>query len=147
MRRGTAIPEACEGILQIKATQAGRLVSTLTAKPIHKVHYHQTSMVECIDTEGTFASLVNGRFRAETKVLVIMAQNGVVLMNCYIHDVFKTSAIAQCRACREGEEFISHIISVCKPHMWSLNKKRHHRVVYQVIIAFAKKLKVKVPDS
>ena len=123
IQRGDAIPEALEGILQLKAAQVSRLVSTLTAKPIHKVYYLQTSMAEGTDTDSTFAWLTDGRFRAETEELVIAAQDGVILTNCYKHDVLKTSATAQCRACREGEESIGHIVSACKSHILALYKE------------------------
>ena len=52
-----------------------------------------------------------------------------------------------CRVCREEAETIGHIMSSCKPHMWSLYKERHDRVIYQLMKAFAKKLEVVVPGS
>lgn len=49
--------------------------------------------------------------------------------------------------CREEDETIGHIVSACRSHMWSLYKERHDRVVYQLMLALAKRLAVKVPDS
>ena len=77
--QGEEISEACEGILQLKAAQVVKPVSTLIVKPIHKVYYQQASSVDSVDTEGTFAWLSDGRLRAETKRLVITAQDGVIL--------------------------------------------------------------------
>ena len=62
-----------EGILQLKAAQVVKLVQTLTMKPIHKVYYQQASFADGVDTEGTFAWLSDGRLRAETEGLVIVA--------------------------------------------------------------------------
>ena len=52
-----------------------------------------------------------------------------------------------CRVCRKEAETIGHIMSSCKPHMWSLYNERHDRVIYQLLMAFAKKLEVAIPDS
>ena len=49
--------------------------------------------------------------------------------------------------CQEEDETISHIMSSCKSHLWSLYKERHDRVVYQLTAALAAKLDVRVPDS
>ena len=59
---GDTIPEAREGILQLKAAQVVKLVITLTVKPIHKVYYQQACSVDNVDTEGTFSWLSDGRF-------------------------------------------------------------------------------------
>ena len=147
LRSGEAIPHTRESVLELKAAQAVQLVSTLTAKPIHKVYFQQASSAEGVDTEGTFGWLSDGRFRAETEGLVIAAQDGVILTNRYKHTVLKTSATSTCRVCREGEETVGHILSSCGPHMWTLYKERHDRVVYRLMMALAKRLDVTVPDS
>ena len=147
LRSGEAIPNTREGVLELKAAQAVQLVSTLTAKSIHKVYFQQASSAKGVDTEGTFGWLSDGRFRAETEGLVIAAQDGVILTNRYKHTVLKTSATSTCRVCREGEETIGHIMSSCRPHMWTLYKERHDRVVYRLMMALAKRLDVTVPDS
>ena len=131
-----------EGMGELKAAQAVKLVSALTAKPIHKVYFEQASTAEGVDTEGTFGWLTDGRFRAETEGLVIAAQDGVILTNRYKHTVLRTSTTSLCRVCREGEETIGHIMSSCGPHKWSLYKERHDRVVYQLMMALAKWLEV-----
>ena len=38
-------------------------------------------------------------------------------------------------------------MSSCRPHMWTLYKERHDRVVYRLMMALAKRLDVTVPDS
>ena len=144
---GDVIPEACEGIMALKAAQADALVGTLMAKLIHGVYYQQAMAVEGNDLEGTFAWLSDSRFQAETEGLVFAVQDSVIMMNRYKHTVLKTSATSTCRVCREGDETIGHILSSCMPHAWSLYKERHDRVVYQLMIALAKKLDVRVPDS
>ena len=73
VRSGESIPTTREGILQLKAAQEVKLAGTLTAKPIHKVFYQQASAAEVVDTEETFAWLSDGRLRAETEGLVIVA--------------------------------------------------------------------------
>ena len=82
-----------------------------------------------------------------TEGLVIAAQDGVILTNRYKHTVLGMAVSPTCRVCREEAETIGHIMSSCKPHMWSLYKERHDRVIYQLLKAFAKKLEVVVPDS
>ena len=141
VRSGESIPTTREGILQLKAAQVVKLVGTLTAKPIHKVFYQQASAAEGVDTEGTFAWLSDGRLRAETEGLVIAAQDGVILTNRYKHTVLGTGVSPTCRVCREEAETIGHIMSSCKPHMWSVYKERHDRVIYQLMKAFAKSWK------
>ena len=135
-----------EGILQLKAVQMVKLVGTLTAKPIHKVYYQQASSAEGVDTKGTFTWLSDGRLWAETEGLVIAAQDGVILTNRYKHTVLGMDVSPTCRVCREKLETIGHVMSSCKPHMWSLYKERHDRVIYQLLKAFAKKLEVVIPD-
>ena len=130
VRTGESIPTAREGMLQLKGAQVTKFVATLTAKPIHEVYYQQASSADGVDTEGTFAWLSDGRLRAETEGLVIAAQDGVILTNRYKHTVLGTSASSTCRVCREELETIGHILSSCKPHMWSLYKERHDRVIY-----------------
>ena len=78
---------------------------------------------------------------------MIAAQDGVILTNQYKHTVLKTSATSTCKVCQERKESIGHIVSSCGPHMWTLYKERHNRVVYRVMMALAKRLDVKVPDS
>ena len=134
-----------EGILQLKAAQVVKLVGTLTAKPIHKVFYQQASAAEGVDTEGTFAWLSDGRLQAETEGLVIAAQDGVILTNRYKHTVLGMGVSPTCKVCRKEAENIGHIMSNCKPHMWSLYKERHDRVIYQLMKAFAGE--VVVPGS
>ena len=145
VRSGELIPTTREGILQLKAAQVVKFVGSLTVKPIHKVFYQQATSAEGVDTEGTFAWLSDGRLRAETEGLVIAAQDGVILMNRYKHTVLGMGVSPTCRVCWEGDETIGHIMSSCKPHMWSLYKERHDRVIYQLLKAFAKKLEVVVP--
>ena len=122
-------------------------MDALIAKPIHKVFYQQASESDGVDTEGSFAWLTDGRFQAETKGLVIAEQDGILHKNRYKHTVLKMSTTSTCRVCREEEETIGHIVSACRSHMWSLYKERHDRVVYQLMLALAKQLAVKVPDS
>ena len=147
LRNGEAIPNTREAVLKLKAAQAVQLVSTSTAKPIHKVYFQQASSAKEVDMEGTFGWLSDGRFRAETEGLVIAAQDGVILTNCHKHTVLKTSATSTCRVCREGEETIGHILSSCRPHMWTLYKERHNRIVYHLMMALAKRPDVTVPES
>ena len=147
VRSGESIPTTHEGILQLKAAQVVKLVGTLTAKPIHKVFYQQASSAEGVDTRGTFAWLSDRRLWAETEGLVIAAQDGVILTNRYKHTVLGMDVSPTCRVCREEAEIIGHIMSSCKPHMWSLYKERHDKVIYQLVKAFAKELEVVVPDS
>ena len=147
VRSGELLPTTREGILQLKAAQVVKFVGSLTAKPIHKVFYQQASSADGVDTEGTFAWLSDGRLRAETEGLVIAAQDGVILTNRYKHTVLGMGISPTCRVCREGDETIGHIVSSCKPHMWSLYKERHDRVIYQLLKAFARKLEVVVPGS
>ena len=137
----------CEGILRLKAAQVVKFVGTLTTKPIYKVYYQQASSADGVDTEGSFSWLSDGRLRAETEGLVITAQDGVILMNQYKHTVLGMGISPTCRVCQEEDETISHIMYSCKPHMWSLYKERHDRVIYQLLKAFARKLEVVVPDS
>ena len=136
-----------EGILQLKAAQVVKLVQTLTVKPIHKVYYQQASSADGVDTEDTIAWLSDGRLRAETEGLVMAAQDGVILTNRYKHTVLGMDASPTCRVCRKEAKTIGHIMSTCKPHMWSLYKERHDRVIYQLLKAFTKKLEVAIPDS
>ena len=112
----------------------------LIAKPIHKVFYQQVSESDGVDTEGSFAWLTDGRFQAETKGLLIAAQDGILHKNWYKHTVVKMSATSTCRVRREEAETIGHIVSACRSHMWSLYKERHDRVVYQLMLALAKQL-------
>ena len=144
---GESIPMTREGMLQLKATQVVKFVGSLTAKPIHKVYYQQASSADGVDTEGSFAWLSDGRLRAETEGLVIAAQDGVILTNRYKHTVLGMGVSPTCRVCGEEDETIGYIVSSCKPHMWSLYKERHDRVIYQLLKALAKKLEVAVPDS
>ena len=147
MRTRDSVLGAREGTQELKAAQAVKLVATLTAKPIHKVYYQQASEAERVDTEGTFAWLMDGRFRAETEGLVIAAQDGVILTNWYKHTVLRTSTTSLCRVCLEEEETVGHIMSSCGPHKLTHYKVRHDRVVYQLMLALAAKLDVRVPDS
>ena len=133
--------------MAFKAYQADALVGILTAKLIHRGYYQQAMVVEENDSEVMFAWLFNGRFRAETKGLVFATQDVVIMTNWYKHTVLKTSVSSTCRVCRESDETVGHILLSCAPHTWSFYKERHNRVVYQLMIALAKKLEVRVPDS
>ena len=144
LRTGEVIPEACEGILVLKAAQDDELVGTLMAKPIHRVYYQQAMAVEGNNSEGTFAWLSDGRFWAETEGLVFAAQDGVIMTNRYKHIALKVSATSTCRMCQESDETVGHILSSCAPHVWSLYKERHDWVMYQLMLALAKKLEVRV---
>ena len=103
-------------------------------------------MVEGNDSEGAFAWLSDGRFQAEAKGLVFATQDGVIMMNWYKHTVLKVSSTSTCRVYRESDETVGHILSSCAPHAWSFYKERHDRVVYQLMLALAKKLEVRVLD-
>ena len=107
---------------ELRVTQAAHLVSTLSTKSIYGVYYRQTSDVDGVDREGTFAWMFDGRFRAETEGLILAAQDGVLLTNRYKHTVLKQSATSTCRVCREGDETIGHILSSCRSHTWTLIK-------------------------
>lgn len=80
IQRGESVLSTHEGVLELKAAQVVKLVSTFTDEPIHKVYFEQASSAE-VDTEGTFGWLVNGRFQAEMEGLVIAVQGGVILTN------------------------------------------------------------------
>ena len=56
----------------------------------------------------------------------------------YKHTVLKMSTTSTCRVCWKVEESIGHIMSACRPHMWSLYKETHNRVMYQVMLALVK---------
>ena len=45
-------PGAHEGTMELKSTLAVKLVSTLLAKPIHKVYYQQATEVTGVDMEA-----------------------------------------------------------------------------------------------
>ena len=69
---------------------------------------------------------------------MIAAQDGVILTNRYKHTVLGMDVSPTYRVSREEAEIIGHIMSSCKPHMWSLYKERHDKVIYQLVKAFAK---------
>jgi len=42
---------------------------------------------------------------------------------------------------------ISHILTSCEAHLWSLIKERHDLVVYQLVLALARSQGLTVPNS
>ena len=90
---------------------------------------------------------MDGRVRAEMETLVVAEQDGAPHTNRYQAEVLKNGTDPQCRVCRNGDEMIGHILSICEAHTWFLIKERHDWVVYQMVLALARSQSLTVPDS
>ena len=53
----------------------------------------------------------------------------------------------KCRWCSGGPETIGHILASCEAHAWGLYKRRHDRVLYQLVRAIVMAQKMKMPAA
>lgn len=131
---------------QLRQQQQVRLEERLSQKLIHGVFFKQCRK-EGWDAEGSHGWLVEGRFQGETEALIIAMQDGVIHTRNYLKNVHKLDLNPTCRVCGKMPETIGHLLSNCKQMSWTLYKTRHDRVLYQLVLAYARRYNIKIPDS
>ncbi len=124
--------------------QNGAMRARWTSKTIHGVFGKQVLKPD-VDKKATHAWLEDGKLQARTEALVVAAQDGVIHTRAYQHRVLRISGVSpDCRRCG-APETIYHILSSCPVYAFTLIKDRHDRVLYQLVKAIAKSLKIPVP--
>ena len=69
-----------------------------------------------------------GSLKRETEALITAAQDQAIRTNCIKATIDKSQIDAKCRICRDRNETVSHIVSVCSKLAQKEYKKRHDNV-------------------
>ena len=115
-------------------------------KTVHGTFARETNKPEC-DRTATHAWLRNGRFGAETKGLLVAAQDGVIHTAAYRHRILREGCSQICREYGEASETIGHILAACEQDKWNLYKTRHDGLLNVLVSAAAKVLGVHLPKN
>ncbi len=143
-RQGVVLsPKAALKLLS--AAQNDQLKTTLEKKKIHGVFYSQCQM-QGWDTKTSHGWLTDERLFGRTEGLIVAAQDGVIYTRAYLVRVQKRLISPICRKCHKANETLGHILSRCEKSLWTLIKERHDRVLYQVVLAFARQYSIKLPE-
>ena len=124
--------------------QMKELTRDLCAKKIHPVFYNQCQKPG-YDFHRSHYWLRDGRVQSQTEALIIAAQDGVIHTRAYRRRILKVNESSHCRLCGRGEETLGHLLAHCKNLSWTLYKRRHDRVLYQVVLCIAKLLELTIP--
>ena len=100
----------------IHKCQQEKLVTTLEAKKIHGV-FHKTNQKETRNAKLTYEWLRTRRQCAETEVIIVAAQDGVVMTRAYMARVLKMPVSVLCRRCHSMPETTGHILVKCETYL------------------------------
>ena len=131
-------------ITRVKAVQEGALVKQLEIKKVHGKFYRGSRSAD-INFVATHEWLNHSRLRSETEALILAAQDGVLWTRNYRAMVLNQPVSNICRKCHSGPETVGHILSSCAPHMYTLYKDRHDRVLFQLLLHLCKKFAITIP--
>ena len=131
---------------RLKVAQRDVFVSRLEAKTIHSVFFKQCQE-EGWDTSLSHQWLKDGRLQARTESLIVAAQDGVIHTRAFRHSVLKIPNLSpKCRLCGRADETLGHVLLSCDTLKWTLYKERHDKVLYQVVLALARKFNIILPE-
>ena len=128
-------------VAELREAQWDKLWSQLVRMPPHGVHKRELQK-EGVDVKATHRWLKDGRLRP---ALVMAAQDQVLHTAAYQAKVMKKTRDPKCRACGQEDETVAHILAACPKYKWGLRKQRHDRVLYQLVMAVADRLGLRVP--
>ena len=98
-------------------------------------------------TSGCHIWLSDWCLRADTKALIVAAQDGVIHTHAYQLRVLKLDIPQTCQMCHSAPETVGHVLSCCEPLSWTLYKQRHDRVLYQMVLMLCVKHNITVLES
>lgn len=131
----------------LKKSQLDKLRSALESKTVHGVFFSECRK-RAVDQPMTHLWLRDGRLQSGTESLVIAAQDGVIQTRAYQTRIEKKKLpSSRCRLCNKASETLGHLLSSCGKMAWTLYKARHDRVLYQVVLALAKKHCLSLPNN
>ena len=130
----------------VQNAQMAASAARLAGKIIHGEYYKQWQQ-EGASAEATHSWLADGRFRSETEALIVAIQDGVVHTKVYRKRILKVKTGSSCRVCCKADETIGHLLSSCKVLNFTLHKRRHDRVVLQLLLAVSRKFQLRLPPS
>ena len=122
----------------LKDAQYDELTVSLERKIIHGAFFKQCQEEEW-DTSGSHVWLLDGRVQAQTKALIMAAQDVFILTHAFQSRVMGKTVSLSCRACNGAAETVGYILSSCALLHWMLYKERHNRVLYQMVCMLATK--------
>ena len=66
-----------------------------------------------VDIEQSYRWLKTGNIKGETESKIVAAQDEAISTNCFKNTILKEEIESKCRLCKQHEETIDHLISVC----------------------------------